>query len=125
MRITNKLIIELTVSSIIGRVLENIKIKDNVSPNTETKFNNYKDNTAIDASSYIHHYVAIIGSVDKRKNVFIGPFSSNRADDGLNIFIGNESIVQDGVVLHGFENYEYQSLMSNNSIFKDNIAYSI
>lgn len=49
MRINNKLIIEFTVSSIIGPVLENIKIKDNVSPNTETTFNNYKDNPAIDS----------------------------------------------------------------------------
>ncbi|MGM0878979.1 MAG: hypothetical protein ACQEWV_31080 [Bacillota bacterium] len=123
MRITN--IIGLTVSSIIGRVLENIKIKDNVSPNTETTFNNYIDTPFIDASSYIHHYAAIVGSVDIRKNVFIGPFSSIRGDEGLKIYIGNGSNVQDGVVLHGFKNYEYQNLIANNSVFKDNIAYSI
>ena len=40
------------------------------------------------------------------ERVYVAPFASIRGDEGQPIYIGDESNVQDGVVLHGFETIE-------------------
>ncbi|RCK09647.1 hypothetical protein DT075_36470 [Bacillus licheniformis] len=67
----------------------------------------------------------IFGSVVIGRNVFIGPFSSIRGDVGLKIFISHDCNIQDGVVLHGLKNYEYNSPVTEHSVFKDRESYSI
>jgi carbonic anhydrase/acetyltransferase-like protein (isoleucine patch superfamily) len=125
MKTSNKLILGLTVSSIVGKVIEALRNKDNVTPNTTTTFNFNLDKPSVNHSAYIHHFASVIGSVNIGKNVFVGPFSSIRGDEGLGIHIGNGTNVQDGVVLHGLKNYEYQSMLAHNSVFKNNQPYSI
>jgi carbonic anhydrase/acetyltransferase-like protein (isoleucine patch superfamily) len=125
MKTSNKLILGLTVSSIVGKVIKTFSNKDNVTPNTTTTFNLNIDKPTVNHSAYIHHFASVIGSVNIGENVFVGPFSSLRGDEGLRIHIGNGTNVQDGVVLHGLKNYEYQSVLANNSVFKENQPYSI
>lgn len=125
MKTSNKLIIGWTVSSILGRVLEKAFIKNNISPNTETTFNFEADRPTVDSSAYIHPYASVMGSVDIGKEIFVGPYASIRGDEGLKIHLGNFSNVQDGVILHGLKNFEYKSMVVENSVFKDNVPYSI
>lgn len=125
MKMSNKLILGFTVSSIVGKVMEALNNKDNVTPNTTTTFNLNIDKPTVDHSSYIHHFASVIGSVSIGENVYVGPFSSLRGDEGLRIHIGNGTNVQDGVVLHGLKNYEYQGVLANHSTFKENQPYSI
>ncbi|MEC1219473.1 carbonic anhydrase, partial [Bacillus paralicheniformis] len=96
MKLSNKLILGLTVSSLAGKFLEKLLIQDNVSPNITASFNQEADIPDIDASSYIHHFASVIGSVVIGRNVFIGPFSSIRGDTGLKIFISHDCNIQDG-----------------------------
>jgi carbonic anhydrase len=125
MKTKNKLIFGLIASSIAGRVMEIFKTKDNVSPNTETTFNLYQDTPIIDKTSFIHHFASIIGSVNIKKETFVGPFASIRGDEGLKIHIGDYTNIQDGVVIHGMKNFEYGSNVVMNSVFRDKSPFSV
>ncbi|OLS33824.1 carbonic anhydrase [Bacillus sp. MRMR6] len=125
MKTKNKLMIGLIASSIAGRAIEVLKKKDNVSPNTETSFNLNQDTPVIDKTSYIHHFASVIGSVSINKECFIGPFASIRGDEGLKIYIGDYSNIQDGVVIHGMKNFEFGSNVVMNSVFKNNAPFSV
>ena len=125
MKIQNKLLIGLIAGSVAGRAMEIFKTKDNVNPNTETTFNLYKDTPVIDKTSYIHHFASVIGSVNIKKKTFVGPFASIRGDEGLKIYIGDYSNIQDGVVIHGMKNFEFGSNVVMNSVFKDNSPFSV
>ncbi|MBW1644428.1 MAG: carbonic anhydrase, partial [Deltaproteobacteria bacterium] len=57
----------------------------------------------IDPTAFIHPFAAVIGHIFIGKRVMVSPFASVRGDEGHPIFIGNESNVQDGVVIHGLE----------------------
>ncbi len=57
----------------------------------------------IDPTAFIHPASAVIGHVLIGKKVMVSPFASVRGDEGQPIFVGNDSNVQDGVVIHGLE----------------------
>ena len=57
----------------------------------------------VDSSAYIHPFSRLIGDVRVGANVFIAPGTSIRADEGTPFFIGNNTNIQDGVVIHGLE----------------------
>jgi len=45
----------------------------------------------------------VIGAVSIGKNVMVSPMASVRGDEGMPIYIGEDSNVQDGVVIHALE----------------------
>jgi carbon dioxide concentrating mechanism protein CcmM len=57
----------------------------------------------VDKSAYVHSFSRLIGDVRVGANVFIAPGSSIRADEGTPFYIGPNSNIQDGVVIHGLE----------------------
>ena len=57
----------------------------------------------IDASAYVHSFANIIGDVRIGPNVLIAPGTSIRADEGAPFYIGENTNIQDGVVVHGLE----------------------
>ncbi|HAR63083.1 MAG: carbonate dehydratase [Candidatus Margulisiibacteriota bacterium] len=55
----------------------------------------------ISKNSFVHPSAVIIGNVNIGKNVFIGPYAVIRADElQSSIIIGDNSNVQDGVIIH-------------------------
>lgn len=96
MKTSNKLILGLTVSSIVSKVIEALRNKDNVTQNTTTTFNLNIDKPSVNQSDYIQHFASVIGSVNIGKNVFVGPFSSIRGDEGLGIILGMEPMYRMG-----------------------------
>jgi SulP family sulfate permease len=54
-------------------------------------------------SSFVHSHASIIGRVVLGDNVHIAPESSIRADEGTPFYIGANSNIQDGVVLHALK----------------------
>lgn len=54
-------------------------------------------------SAYVHSFSNIIGDVRIGANVLVAPGTSIRADEGTPFFIGDNSNLQDGVVIHGLE----------------------
>lgn len=57
----------------------------------------------IHETASIHSFSNLIGDVRIGANVLIAPGTSIRADEGNPFHIGNQSKVQDGVVIHGLE----------------------
>jgi carbon dioxide concentrating mechanism protein CcmM len=57
----------------------------------------------IDKSAYVHSFSNLIGDVKVGSNVLVAPGTSIRADEGTPFYIGEETNIQDGVVIHGLE----------------------
>lgn len=57
----------------------------------------------IDSSSYVHPLAAVIGNVILGKNIMVSPTASVRGDEGQPIYVGDDSNIQDGVVIHALE----------------------
>ncbi|HIK38786.1 MAG: ribulose bisphosphate carboxylase small subunit [Geminocystis sp.] len=57
----------------------------------------------IHETAYVHSFSNLIGDVRVGANVLIAPGTSIRADEGTPFYIGDNSNIQDGVVIHGLE----------------------
>ena len=57
----------------------------------------------IDQSASVHSFSNLVGDVRIGANVVIAPGTSIRATEGNSFYIGQQSTVQDGVVIHGLE----------------------
>lgn len=57
----------------------------------------------IDPTAYVHSFSNIIGDVHIGANVLVAPGTSIRADEGSPFYVGENSNIQDGVVIHGLD----------------------
>ncbi|MEA5504498.1 ribulose bisphosphate carboxylase small subunit [Halotia wernerae UHCC 0503] len=57
----------------------------------------------IHESTFVHPFSNIIGDVRVGANVIVAPGTSIRADEGTPFYIGKNTNIQDGVVIHGLE----------------------
>jgi carbon dioxide concentrating mechanism protein CcmM len=57
----------------------------------------------IHESTFVHSFSNVIGDVRIGANVIVAPGTSIRADEGTPFFIGENTNIQDGVVIHGLE----------------------
>ncbi|MCC5635766.1 ribulose bisphosphate carboxylase small subunit [Nostoc sp. CHAB 5844] len=57
----------------------------------------------IHETSFVHSFSNIIGDVQIGANVIVAPGTSIRADEGTPFYIGENTNIQDGVVIHGLE----------------------
>lgn len=57
----------------------------------------------IDETAYVHSFSNLIGDVKVGAKVLIAPGTSIRADEGTPFYIGDQTTIQDGVVIHGLE----------------------
>ncbi len=74
-----------------------------VGENALTNFNAEVSQPEIDPSAYVHPLASVIGRVILGKKVMVSPMASIRGDEGQPLFIGDDSNVQDGVVIHALE----------------------
>lgn len=74
-----------------------------IAPNPMTSFNTKSIFPTIDPSAFVGPFSSVIGNVVIKENVFIAPNVSIRADEGTPFYIGVNSNLQDGVILHGLK----------------------
>ena len=74
-----------------------------IEKNVQTDFCSKVSEPVIDPTTYVHPLASVIGNVTLGKNIMVSPTAAIRGDEGQPIFIGDDSNVQDGVVLHGLE----------------------
>jgi carbon dioxide concentrating mechanism protein CcmM len=74
-----------------------------IGPNPPTSFNFQSVSPRVDPSSFVGPFSCVIGDVTIERNVFIAPLVSIRADEGFPFFIGHDSNLQDGVIVHGLK----------------------
>jgi carbonic anhydrase/acetyltransferase-like protein (isoleucine patch superfamily) len=96
-----------------------------VGPNVSTSFNPWISDPAIAKTARVHPLAAVIGSVTLGERVFVAPAASVRGDEGQNIYIGDESNIQDGVVVHGLETFESGQELFENEVDMNGSKYSV
>ncbi len=74
-----------------------------IEKNVVTDFCGKASEPVIDATSYVHPLAAVIGNVILGKNIMVSPTAVVRGDEGQPLFVGDDSNVQDGVVIHALE----------------------
>lgn len=57
----------------------------------------------IDPTTYVHPLASVIGNVILGKNIMVSPTAAIRGDEGQPLHVGDNSNVQDGVVIHALE----------------------
>ncbi|NEZ61683.1 carbon dioxide concentrating mechanism protein CcmM [Leptolyngbyaceae cyanobacterium CCMR0082] len=72
-------------------------------PAPPTPWDSDLDQPDIAASAYVHPQCSLIGDVQLGENVMVAPNTSIRADEGAPFYIGANTNIQDGVVIHGLE----------------------
>ena len=77
-----------------------------IHENAVTDFCAREYTPAIDESAFVHPLAAVIGHVLIGRRVLVSPFASIRGDEGQPLFVGDESNVQDGVIIHALETEE-------------------
>jgi carbonic anhydrase/acetyltransferase-like protein (isoleucine patch superfamily) len=71
--------------------------------NVITDFCSKESTPEVDATACVHPLAIVIGRVLIGKNVMVSPFASVRGDEGAPLFLGDDSNVQDGVIIHALE----------------------
>ena len=85
----------------VGAVVESEAL--NIRANPVTPWNPEPTEPVIDPTAYIHPQASVIGDVTIGVSVMVSPMASVRSDEGMPIFVGDETNIQDGVVLHALE----------------------
>jgi carbonic anhydrase/acetyltransferase-like protein (isoleucine patch superfamily) len=93
-----------------------------IHKNPKTEFEEKEYLPDIDDSAFIHPLAAVIGNVIIGKKVMVSPFASVRGDEGQPLFVGDESNIQDGVVIHALET---DNQTGKNLIEVDNKKYAV
>ncbi|MBI4000808.1 MAG: carbonic anhydrase [Nitrospira defluvii] len=96
-----------------------------VASNVSTTFNPDVDEPIIAPSARIHPLAVVNGSVTIGELIFVAPGASIRGDEGQNIFVGDQSNVQDGVVIHGLETFEGDHELPENEVQVAGKSYSV
>jgi carbonic anhydrase/acetyltransferase-like protein (isoleucine patch superfamily) len=74
-----------------------------IEKNVKTDFSAKVSEPVIGAGTFVHPLAAVIGNVILGNNVMVAPAACVRGDEGQPLYVGNETNVQDGVVIHALE----------------------
>jgi carbonic anhydrase/acetyltransferase-like protein (isoleucine patch superfamily) len=74
-----------------------------IGKNVVTDFSSKASEPVIGSGTFVHPLAAVIGNVVLGKNIMVSPTASVRGDEGQPLYIGDDSNVQDGVVIHALE----------------------
>ena len=74
-----------------------------IEKNVKTDFSAMVSAPVIGEGSFVHRLAAVIGHVVIGKNVMVAPTACVRGDEGQPLHVGDDSNVQDGVVIHALE----------------------
>ncbi|MBN1180455.1 MAG: carbonic anhydrase [Anaerolineae bacterium] len=97
----------------------------NIHANVQTSFSPKVIEPHIDRTAYIHPMAAVIGSAYIGRRVMVSPGASVRSDEGQPIWVGDESNVQDGVVLHALETWENGAPVAHNLVEHDGRKFAV
>jgi carbonic anhydrase/acetyltransferase-like protein (isoleucine patch superfamily) len=74
-----------------------------IEKNVKTDFSPNVSEPVIGAGTYVHPLAAVIGNVILGNNVMVAPTACVRGDEGQPLHVGDDTNVQDGVVIHALE----------------------
>ena len=91
-----------------------------VGYNPPTSVNPYPRFPNIHSQAFLSPFTYVLGDVSIHKNTYVVTFISIRADEGTPFFIGSNSNLQDGVILHGLKNMYFEMNNKHYSIYLGN-----
>ena len=94
-------------------------------PDVLSDFSMTMERPVIADSAYVHPQASIIGYVTLGEHVFVAPQASIRGDVGKNIYIGDDSSIQDGAVIEGLPTEEKGVRQMANTVLYDGDEYSV
>ena len=74
-----------------------------IEKNVKTDFSPNVSAPVIGTGTYVHPLAAVIGNVILGNNVMVAPTACVRGDEGQPLHVGDDTNVQDGVVIHALE----------------------
>jgi carbonic anhydrase/acetyltransferase-like protein (isoleucine patch superfamily) len=98
---------------------------NNVHANVVTSFSVEAREPEIDPSAFVHPLAAVIGNVHVGRRVMVSPCASVRGDEGQSLWVGDESNVQDGVVLHALETWSHGAPVEKNLVEHEGKTYAV
>jgi carbonic anhydrase/acetyltransferase-like protein (isoleucine patch superfamily) len=96
-----------------------------IGKNVVTDFSSKERAPVIDPTAYVHPLGLVIGNVVIGKNVFVAPFAAVRGDEGQPLHVGDDSNVQDGVVIHALETEEHGKAVEKNMVEVGGKKYAV
>ena len=74
-----------------------------IEKNVKTDFSAKVSEPVIGEGTFVHPLAAVIGNVILGSNVMVAPTACVRGDEGQPLYVGNDTNIQDGVVIHALE----------------------
>jgi len=96
-----------------------------IGKNVKTDFCSKVCEPTLDSTAYVHPLGAVIGNVIIGKNVFVAPFAAVRGDEGQPLHVGDDSNVQDGVIIHALETEEHGKPVEKNLMEVNGKKYAV
>ena len=96
-----------------------------IGKNVKTDFSAKVSEPVIGAGTFIHPLAAVIGNVILGSNVMVAPMASVRGDEGQPLYVGDESNVQDGVVIHALETEQDGKPVEKNQMEVNGKKYAV
>lgn len=115
----------LTVSLSFNILLASMMMMGFIGPNVLTSFNPDINKPVVAKSAFIHQTGSVIGDVTLGERVYVAASASVRGDEGQGIYIGNDTNVQDAVVLHGLETFDDGKPIEKNQVEFNGKKYSV
>lgn len=94
-------------------------------PNVTSDYSMTMERPVIASTAYIHPQASVIGYVRLGEHVLVAPQAAIRGDEGKNIFIGDDSSVQDGAVVHGLPTEEKGARRLENVVMVNGDPYAV
>jgi carbonic anhydrase/acetyltransferase-like protein (isoleucine patch superfamily) len=98
---------------------------NNIHQNVKTSFSPEISEPDIDPTAYVHPLAAVIGAVHIGRRVMVSPAASVRGDEGQPLWVGDESNVQDGVILHALETWDNGEAVESNLVTVEGEKFAI
>jgi carbonic anhydrase len=102
-----------------------VRVSSIIHKNVKAEFSPEVHDPVIDATAYVHPLAAVIGNTIIGKRVMVSPFAAVRGDEGQPLFIGDDSNVQDGVVIHALETFSHGKTVEKNLIDVGGKKYAV
>ncbi len=96
-----------------------------IHPNVVTEFSPTAEEPQVAPTAFVHPLAAVVGNVSVGEQVMVSPGASIRGDEGRPLCIGDESNVQDGVVIHALETMHQGNPVPENMVEHEGRQYAV
>jgi carbonic anhydrase/acetyltransferase-like protein (isoleucine patch superfamily) len=102
-----------------------IRVITIIHKNVKTDFSPEAVYPVIHETAYVHPLAAVIGNTSIGMRVMVSPFASVRGDEGQPLHIGDNSNVQDGVIIHALETFHDGKPKESNLVDVNGKTYAV